>query len=96
MAYRASDLHHLPLRSAERFDQRERIDVEIERLLRLLGRDIDLAINGEEFLHAKFEVLRNGHRGNEARLLVDHGDAVLQRLAGRRERNLRPAQNVVA
>ena len=73
---RPGDLDHLPLGGAERQDRRRRIDREIERLKKLLRFDIDAAQAVEEFLVAQIEVLRDGHRGHETGLLIDHRDAV--------------------
>src|SRR5260370_30543755 len=95
VAYGARDLDHLSFRGAERFDEREWIDIEVERLLRLLGSNIDLAIDGEEFLHAEFEILRNRHGRNETGLLIDHPHAALQRFAGSGQRDLVATADVV-
>ena len=73
----AGDLDHLSLGRSERSDGRSGIYSEVERLQKLLCGNVNAAQPIEEFLFAKVDVLSNRHRGNEARLLVNHGDAVV-------------------
>ena len=79
----AGDLDHLALGGAERRDDGGGVDGEVERLQKLLGGDVDAAQAVQRFLLAEIDVLGDRHRGDEARLLEDHGDAVRERLVGR-------------
>ena len=88
MTHRPHDLDHLPLRGAERLDERERIDVEVERLQRLRRGDVDRAIDSEPLFPPKFEILRHCHRRHQTRFLINHGDAAAQRLLRRLELDL--------
>src|SRR6202166_522949 len=54
---RTGDLYHLSLCRAQAFNQSQWVHVEIQRLLRLLCGDIDLAIDGKQLLHPEFKIL---------------------------------------
>ena len=79
---RSRDLDHLPLGGAERLDDRRRIDGKIQRLKQLLRLDIRSPQAIEKLLVAQIEILRDGQRGDEARLLIDHGDPMPPRVCG--------------
>ncbi len=59
---------------------RGRIDVEVQRLQELLAGDVDAAQPVEALVVGQIDVLRDGERGHQARLLVDHRDAALRAL----------------
>ena len=84
----------LLLGGAERHHAGHRVDVEVQRLQELLGRDVEAAQPVEGLLLAEIEVLRHRHRRHEAGLLEHHGDAVAQGLGRVLERHrLAPEQD---
>ena len=75
MQHCAGDFNHLFLGCTELTDGRSRRDIEIKRLKKLLGCDINSAQSVEEALLSEKQVLRHSHRRNQTVLLKDHGDA---------------------
>ncbi len=89
---RAGDLHHLLLARAQARDQRRRIDGEIQGLQKLLRGDVDPAQAVEPPRIGEIQVLSDGEGRHQARLLVDHGDALSEGICGARQLDGRPIQ----
>ena len=75
VVHRTGDFHHLLLRRAELRHEHGRIDAEVQRLQKLLRRDVDAAQAVEKLLVAEIEVLPHRHRWHQAGLLEHHGDS---------------------
>ena len=78
----AGDLYHLLLAGDEARHHGSGIGAEVERLQELLTGDVDTAQAFERLGVAQIKILRDCQRGNEARFLVHHRDAVAERVGG--------------
>ena len=90
------DLHLLHLRDAELAHDLPRREVDVELFQQVTGGTVDGPVVDESHpvlhLAAQEDVLRDGHVREGAHLLVDHGDALRQRVMDALEHHLLSAQ----
>ena len=83
MQHGAGDFHHLLFGRAQEADAGGGVHVKVERLQKLLRRDVDAAQAVVKLLAAQKQVLCHRHGGHQAGFLEHHGNAVAARVQRR-------------
>ena len=94
--HRPGDLDHLSLRRTERGHVMRGIDRKIQRLKKLLGRDVDASQPVERLFRTKIQILCDRHRRYQAGFLEHHGDTASHGIGGRGKRHFGAVQDDLA